>query len=406
MVLLKIGSVILILILLLRRKVNLSLSLFLVCILSVPIFQINLLDSLESSIQIFSNPATYELYLIIVSVIFISSVQKKRGMFETLITGLGGIFRDSRIVSLVAPALIGLLPMPGGALFSAPLVEESLRDQQIPGAFKTFINYWFRHVWEFIWPLYAGLLFFSSLSGIELKRIILLQIPFSLINIITGLIIVRVYFKRHCIGYREIGNPRRLAASIRQVISSLWPILLVIFLYAALSIPLHLGLLITAILLVLATKYGVRDIFRILFSRNIRDIMILISIVLVFQQIMKISDIAEGFLLIQPSVSMVVLIAFVISFSMGFLTGVNTAFIVIAYPILLPLVSTVPAFSLEAISIFIYVTGFAGILFSPVHLCLVLTNDYFKSNLLHVYRYLTIPVIVLVFMALFFLFLY
>ena len=121
---------------------------------------------------------------------------------------------------------------------------------------------------------------------------------------------------------------------------------------------------------------------------------------------MKIADIAEGFLLIQPSVSMVVLIAFVISFSMGFLTGVNTAFIVIAYPILLPLVSTVPAFSLEAISIFIYVTGFAGILFSPVHLCLVLTNDYFKSNLLHVYRYLTIPVIVLVFMALFFLFLY
>ncbi|MCP4220326.1 MAG: DUF401 family protein, partial [bacterium] len=38
---------------------------------------------------------------------------------------------------------------------------------------------------------------------------------------------------------------------------------------------------------------------------------------------------------------------------------------------------------------------FAGILASPVHLCLVLTNEYFKSSLSKVYRYLAPPVLIL-----------
>jgi hypothetical protein len=38
-----------------------------------------------------------------------------------------------------------------------------------------------------------------------------------------------------------------------------------------------------------------------------------------------------------------------------------------------------------------YAAGFLGVLFSPVHLCLVLTKDYFGADLGLVYRLLSRP---------------
>jgi hypothetical protein len=49
---------------------------------------------------------------------------------------------------------------------------------------------------------------------------------------------------------------------------------------------------------------------------------------------------------------------------------------------------------------FAYVSGFAGILLSPAHLCLALTADYFKAELKDVYRILILPVAVVFLSAL------
>jgi hypothetical protein len=39
-----------------------------------------------------------------------------------------------------------------------------------------------------------------------------------------------------------------------------------------------------------------------------------------------------------------------------------------------------------------YASGFCGVLLSPLHLCLVLTKDYFKAELRKVYGILLAPV--------------
>jgi hypothetical protein len=41
-------------------------------------------------------------------------------------------------------------------------------------------------------------------------------------------------------------------------------------------------------------------------------------------------------------------------------------------------------------------SGFAGVLLSPVHLCLLLSNAYFKTSLLPVYKHMKVPVAVLI----------
>ena len=63
--------------------------------------------------------------------------------------------RHGRLMSLVAiPAAIGLVPMPGGALFSAPLVGKTVEETDHTPEWKAAVNYWFRHVMEYWWPLY------------------------------------------------------------------------------------------------------------------------------------------------------------------------------------------------------------------------------------------------------------
>jgi hypothetical protein len=72
------------------------------------------------------------------------------------------------------------------------------------------------------------------------------------------------------------------------------------------------------------------------------------------------------------------------------LTGYNSAYIAIAFPIFYPLIHPLPNYLYLVLCA--YVIGFAGILVSPVHLCLVLTNEFFEAPPAAVYHYLAFPI--------------
>ena len=296
---------------------------------------------------------------------------------------------------MVSPAIVGFLPMPGGALMAAPLVDISTKKMNLKPEFNTFLNYWFRHVWEYVWPVYAALLFFEALSGIPLKTIILYQAPFTVLNIITGLIVSFLYFKKHNIRREKPQNITTPSQTIKDLFEGIWPILLVILLFFILSIPLYVSLVLVALILTLVKHLEPKEIVNILFSKNMGKIILLIASVMIFKRMIEVSNAFETLRTMEVSVGMVVAFTFLVSFTMGFLTGVNNAFIVISYPILLPLIQGLPPDHFVLMSVYVYVIGFAGILLSPIHFCLVLTNEYFKSNLYHVYRYLAPPGIVL-----------
>jgi hypothetical protein len=67
--------------------------------------------------------------------------------------------------------LIGMLPSLGGAYFSAPMVKEATSGIHMSQEEKAFINYWFRHPWEYILPLYPGILLASAVSNIPLYNL-------------------------------------------------------------------------------------------------------------------------------------------------------------------------------------------------------------------------------------------
>ena len=393
---LKILSIVIALIVLLRFKVDLSLTIFILSFYTVIVFQVNLTKAWYSAARIMVDGKTLELFIITTMVLYVESVQKARHMFDKLISSLNSMMRDSRIVALVAPAIIGFLPLLGGALISAPLVDVSTKNMDLKPEFKTFVNYWFRHIWEYVWPVYASLVLFQTLSGIPLKTIILYQTPFTVLNIFTGLIVTTIYFKKHNIK-REIPKEiKSFTHTIKDFFEGIWPLLLIIVLFFFFSVPLHITLPVVALVLSIYARVGFNEAFRLFMTKSTWRIVMMIAAVMVFQEMIQISNAFSSLNTVGLSLFAVVGISFVVSFSMGFLTGVNTAFIAIAYPILLPLIKGLPPDRFLPLSLYVFVIGFSGIMLSPLHLCLVLTNEYFKSNLYKVYYYLFIPGLVAV----------
>ncbi|MCX6558786.1 MAG: DUF401 family protein, partial [Candidatus Aminicenantes bacterium] len=125
--------------------------------------------------------------------------------------------------------------------------------------------------------------------------------------------------------------------------------------------------------------------------------LLVIAAVIVFQRLIEVSAAFDVLKNMDISLGMVVLFIFLVSFTVGFLTGINTAYIAIAFPVLLPLIQHMPNYFYLAL--YIYVIGYAGILVSPLHLCLVLTNEYFEAPLLEVYRYMAVPVLIMMTIA-------
>lgn len=393
----KIISLIIALLILLKLKTNISLALLILSIYSIILFSLNIETALSSSLDILIDKTSIRLYIIILSVLYITMIQKQEKMFDQLLSSLRAIFRNDKMVSMIAPSIIGLLPMPGGALVSAPLVEKTTEKMAMSGEFKTFLNYWFRHIWEFVWPIYAGLLLFEAMSGITLKKIILAQAPYTILNIISGVVILSFYMKKNNIQNLRLTDNNTIKKTMADFLWGIWPVLIIIVLFFALSVPLYISLILTSVLLTLIKKIHLRNIMKMLFSPLMGKTMLLIASVLVFQRIIYLSNIFGSAATGHISFSFLIFLCFLISFSIGFLTGVNTAYIAISYPILLPLIQHLPNF--VDLSIYIYVIGFAGILLSPVHLCLVLTNEYFNSNLLKVYKYLFPPVFLLMILS-------
>jgi len=83
----------------------------------------------------------------------------------------------------------------------------------------------------------------------------------------------------------------------------------------------------------------------------------------------------------------------------GFATGLSIAFVGISFPLLLPFMGNGDGISAAAVFL-AYMSGMAGYNASPLHLCLVLTVEYFQSRMGDVYRLILPPLAAVVGVAL------
>ena len=84
----------------------------------------------------FSSLDNLLLMVVICQIIWLSSLMAKTGVMQDMVRSVRE--RVPHRMSFAAlPAVIGLLPMPGGAMFSAPMGDSADRTAQLPSLLKT-----------------------------------------------------------------------------------------------------------------------------------------------------------------------------------------------------------------------------------------------------------------------------
>ena len=360
-------------------------------------------------------PATIELALLVGLILALSHLLSSAGQMRRMVTALGAVVRNTKARLAILPGLIGLLPMPGGALFSAPMVKEASDGSDYEAHHITAINHWFRHVWEYCWPLYPGLLLVPDYipgKPLSVLQYAAIQSPLTVAALIAGFIFV---FGRVKPPPAPAITDQPLSRRGWELAASVSPILAIIASLALLSlaakyapanvrsataglyerVPFKSWALLGG--LVVAIVYGLltndispgRELKKVLRTKQLWLLVLLVFGIKIFAGLIEASGAAKDVTKwLEEQRVPVLVIAATLPFLIGLITGITVAFVGVAFPLLLGLVSEMSLAHQLSYMVFAYAWGFTGVLVSPVHVCLVATSEYFETDLTKTYRWL------------------
>lgn len=371
------------------------------------VFGMSALDVTRSMGSAFVDPKTVSLSMIVSLILVLSHSMEKTGQMARLLDRFQGLIRHPGVNMAILPALIGLLPMPGGAIFSAPMVRAVGERRGYSGAQLSYVNYWFRHIWEYWWPLYPGVLLTTALAGLDFWRFVGFMVPLSAVAILAGIWPLRAEL------LRKSDSPA-MDLRLKPFLWELAPVLLVVIpgiglggLFSSLPLPGFIPVkeagLVIALIVAIAWVWTVNrmpaaDRWAILKKRELLKMVYMVAGILVFQEILKdsraVTLLSEELLRWRiPLMPITVLLPFLV----GGVAGITIAFVGTTFPILISLVRTFGEGDMMLAYMMLgMVGGFSGVLLSPLHLCLLLSNSYFGTRLRPMYRFLWPPCVSLV----------
>ena len=380
---LKILLILILIIILLKRRWNIGAVMIISSIILALSYRIGFMNFSTAFIKASTDITSLNLIIVLYLIRVFENIMRKRGIMKEMMDSFRGMFMDSKILVASMPALIGLLPSMGGALFSAPLVDEAASGNRISSEKKAFINYIFRHPWEFILPLYPGLLLASAITAYPLRDLILLNLPYALCMIAGGIIWGLSGISKEKEGLRSV--------TARGLLSFL-PLSLIILMVMVFHIDLSISMGSVVLGLLLVFRYSPGNTLKTLRESVSPEIIMIILGVMTFKAVLDQSGAVTNISSFLSETGIPILpVLFIIPFTSGLLTGLTIGYVGSTFPIILGLEG---AQNLSAIS-FAFASGYVGVLLSPVHLCLVLTRGYFNAALPDIYK-MTVKVGILI----------
>ena len=356
----------------------------------------------------------------------LAGIQQASGQSQKLVQGMEGHIKNSNLRLVLFPALVGLLPMPGGALFSCPMIRDTARNMNLDNSQKALINYWFRHVWEVAWPLYPGYALACVLLGIPLTRLWLFTFPAVFLAIFIGWFFFLRRLKvvlphtapedENTRGETASGATPAVAAEAdtQAEIQPLGTVLLhglpiavtlagavvlgTLFDFFWPALPTQLafcGSLVLAISIAIYQGRGCcnKPLAGIVFNHNMVRILLMLFAIYVFKQVITESGIVADLANLGADTFFACLAFIIIPFISGALTGIFVGAVGLSLPLVLGMLDhpvlqeyTVPLVVMAILS------SNCGQMLSPVHVCLVVTCEFFKSTMGQLLKALVKPI--------------
>ncbi len=339
--------------------------------------QVNIINSM---IEVIINPSIVLLALSVLLIPILGGIMEESGLMLELIQNMKV---SKKVALMVSPALFGLLPVAGGALMSAPIVDQI--DPALDSNRKVAINVWYRHVLLLIYPLSSAILVASVLSGISLYLIVLaLLIPFILMVFVGYFTLLKPVDKS-----KESTN-----RNLKKVFHNLIPLItapIIDFLgrlFFPISFPelfVFIGLIISISIALKFAKMNVFNIKEISRKMKVWRFPLLIISMFLFLSIFLESGVPEQISALN--------LPFALFISIGFFLGFTTGRVQLPSSILIPiylvqnLALTMPIIDF----VFLYFAIYLGYLITPLHPCLAYNINYFKTNYIKSFKHVAIP---------------
>ncbi len=299
---------------------------------------------------------------------------KEVGVLDRLLKGVsrGGC----RFGGLAVPSIVGLLPMPGGALVSAVIVRDRyLKELGLSRNEAVYLNYWFRHVWVPVWPLFQSLIITAAILGVKEGNIVKSTWPASLASIAAGIVVAYFILRGRKCGAANSG-------SLGDLAYGMWPFILIALLVLILDMDMIYSLLITLLVAVLYYKPSRKMIENAVEFASRPTILGVLILSLFFKELLTRTSAPHDLLgLAAESGLSIYVVAYIVPFIAGLAAGGENFFAATAIPLLLPFIEPGSGMIRGDVLLAAYTGGFLGVMMSPVHLCLALTVEYFQASM-------------------------
>jgi hypothetical protein len=314
----------------------------------------------------------------------IVALMEKIGYLNMMVDAVKNLASSAGASMVSISAFIGLLPMPGGAYVSARLVDPLAKEMKLDPEEATTFNYWFRHLWEYWWPLYTGVIVASEIFQVSIPDFVEHMFFLTILAVIGGYLFIYYPIMKK----KNIKNPKKAfeIKNVNSLLYSSWPILAVMIATLGLRIDLFYSLLGVDLLLlaILVHRHDFKSVkYSLKFAAKPTFLGVTFAAMFMKIAVLQTNSMYYTYHFFNMYHIPAFIVIMILPYLAGLMTGVTVAYVAATFPLLLPYVGTPANFAAIALA---YASGYSGHLTSPVHLCLVMSSKHYGANLYKVIR--------------------
>lgn len=356
---------------LIKKKVKLSFTLLIIAGVLGVFSNIGIVNIFNSVLEVFLNSAPRDTVLTVMMVGILGGLMGHYKILEKIVRTLEKIIKNKKNILMVVPAFIGLLIIPGGALLSAPFINDLGKELKLPSERSAAINLVFRHVPMFIVPYSTGILILSSsFPQMNIMRIVALNIVFISLVILVGYFL----FIRD-IKIEITTKIEDLLKNLRELIILTSPIYVPVLINLITGLQFYIALLFSIVIVYILSdkKDFIKNFVK---SIGWHTVLTVVAILIMKEIILKMDSLLSMFTTMfnnSGNILYTLSIFLITSIFFGFITGNQGAALAIILPMLTQL--DVSSNQLYIYIYLVYCAAFMGYFFSPLHLCQVFTVE-------------------------------
>ncbi len=334
--------------------------------------RIELPDVWDSFQKVFTTTSVQSTMLAVIMIGMLGTILNQFGILQKIVTSLEVLIHNPKIIMMLLPAILGMLPVPGGAILSAPFVNNIGEKLNIPPNRRSVINLTFRHVAMYVVPFGSAMLLIDSIMpDIGIYRLIALNIPLVILYVGSA-----YFFHLRNVTYEPVENKASVSQALKDLILYSSPIYSIVLINLIFGLPMWISVLISVGFTFFLVPEKNTYLTAAIKGINLHTLFMLVGVYFVQNLIKGQASVMDLFSNLFLSVSgfSVLLVIMLIATVLGLSTGLN----MVSLGILLPLVQSLPISVNQKLLyvFFIYIWSFIGYYYSPLHLCQILSNSY------------------------------